>query len=111
MAAFAYYSNNYATTATSTTVVIRITTGIATGSNTIFIQQPPDPKEARRRLLFALTQEAIQEARETLRKVDDDPSGLLPRRPRGKAYERLHVRPRSKGRVCAGSSRYRVLWN
>jgi hypothetical protein len=70
---------------------------------------PPDLKRVRQQQLFMWTQQAIQEARKTLRRPGDDPSGLLPLRPRSEASKRLYDRPKFRGRICSGSNRYRVL--
>lgn len=106
MAAFGYY--DYGTTATSGVVTITFSV-TSTGTN---LSPPPEPsaEELRRWQLRQWTLAALLAARLALRTGHDDPTGVLPRRPRRKATERLHERPRIRGRVCAGSSRYRVLW-
>lgn len=85
--------------------------GTLGASDTVWVvyRQPLDPKVLRQRQLLAWTREAIQAAREALRATDDDPSGLLARRPRREASRRLHAQPRFRGRICSGSSRYRVM--
>lgn len=95
---------------TASTGIIRITlSAISSGTN---IPPPPEPtaEELRLRQLYAWTREAIQEARETLRTTDDDPSGVLPHRPRSEPSVSLHEVPRFRRRICAGSSRYRVMY-
>lgn len=67
------------------------------------------PEELRRRALLRWTLAAIQVAQERLRASQEDPSGVLTYRPRREPSRRLHDRPRVKGRVCSGSSRYRVF--
>lgn len=67
------------------------------------------PEELRRRALLRWTLAAIQVAQERLRSSQEDPSGVLTYRPRREPSRRLHDRPRVKGRVCSGSSRYRVF--
>jgi hypothetical protein len=55
----------------------------------------------------ALSRQAAWEAQLALRRATDDPHPRIPRHARKAPY----VRPRAKKRVCAGSSRYRVLVN
>lgn len=66
-------------------------------------------EELRQTQLAAWSREAILAATRVLRTDDVDRTGVLPQRPRSEASESLHARPRFKRRVCAGSSRYRVL--
>ncbi len=67
------------------------------------------PEELRRRALLRWTLAAIQVAQERLRSSQEDPAGVLSYRPRREPTRRLHDRPRVKGRVCSGASRYRVF--
>lgn len=71
--------------------------------------QPPEPEEDDREWLRqwhrAVSRQAAWEAQIALRSAGDDPRGKVPLQAQKVAY----VRPRAKKRVCAGSSRYRVL--
>jgi hypothetical protein len=66
-----------------------------------------DPKEERRRWHRALSRQAILAAQEALRGLRDDPSPRVSLQARRGLSGRQSVRKR----VCAGSSRYRVLVN
>lgn len=74
---------------------------------------PPDPepvrsvKEALKEWHRALSRHAAWEAMVALRSAPDDPGHRVPL----PARQRPYVRQRAKKRVCAGSSRYRVLVN
>jgi hypothetical protein len=93
-------------TAAATTVITFSVTGPAASS-----WGPPEegPQEARQRTLLQWTLAALQIARERLRASQEDPSGVVATRPRRSPSWRLHDRPRVKGRVCSGASRYRVF--
>jgi hypothetical protein len=54
-----------------------------------------------------ISRTALRRAQMALQRALDDPGGQVPLQDRKRPY----VRPRSKKRVCAGSSRYRVLVN
>lgn len=96
-------------TATGTTVSTFTLTGPAAASGL-----PPEgpqegPQEARQRTLLQWTLAALEMARVRLRVSNDDPSGVVSFRPRRSPSWRTHDRPRVKGRVCSGASRYRVF--
>lgn len=96
------------TNATATTGTIYFPlTGYA--DNTWPILPTLTAEELRQRQLLLWTQEAIQEACEKLRVSPVDPSGVLHYRPRREPSKRLHDQPKFRRRICAGSSRYRVM--
>lgn len=78
------------------------------GANVIFIPAPEvDEREELRAWHRALSRQAAWEAQVALRSAPDDPGVRVPLLARKRPY----VRQRAKKRVCAGSSRYRVLVN
>lgn len=93
-------------TAAATSVITFRVTGPAITS---WAPEEAIPEELRRRALLRWTLAAIQVAQERLRSSQEDPAGVLSFRPRREPTRRLHDRPRVKGRVCSGSSRYRVF--
>ena len=70
-------------------------------------EESSDPLEALKEWHRALSRQHIKAARIALRGVPDDPGSRIPLQARRTPY----IRPRAKKRVCAGSSRYRVLIN
>ena len=93
------------------------TTGTATGFSVLvdrtgYVERPldiPSMVEQRQRELLAWTMAALAIARTEQRTSENDPNGILTRRPNRSPSKRIHDRSRVKGRVCAGSSRYRVF--
>lgn len=82
---------------------------IAVGPAAVSNLPPEGPQEARQRTLLQWTLAALEMARVRLRVSNDDPSGVVSFRPRRSPSWRTHDRPRVKGRVCSGASRYRVF--
>lgn len=94
----------------STTVTLTFPAG-SVGSTTIYLPPPRTNLRAERlKLLFRWNRQAVQTAQEALRAGVADARGPLAGRPCRGPSERLHDVPRVKGRVCAGSNRYRVAW-
>lgn len=69
-----------------------------------------DPKELKLRRSREANKRSLVRARAALRAALEAPAQRVPR-PWRAASRPLHARPVSKGRVCSGSSRYRVLVN
>jgi len=81
------------------------------GSNSPWRQEPPEPEESPKavklRLARAASRKAVLAALAALRRLRDDPDPRIP----PLARRGLSGRPAARKRVCAGSSRYRVLVN
>jgi hypothetical protein len=101
------YSDTNATTATTITF-----DEWQSGSNVTFSPSPPEapresPREAKRRRARESSRKAVLAALAALRGLRDDPDPSIP----PLARRGLSGRPAARKRVCAGSSRYRVLVN
>lgn len=99
----------WVTTASTAASVTHVITFTVPALATTWTPEEDVPEELRRRALLRWTLAAIQVAQERLRSSQEDPAGVLSYRPRREPSRRLHDRPRVKGRVCSGSSRYRVF--
>ncbi len=73
----------------------------------ITISHELPPKVRARQLKWEASKRAVTRARLALQQALDDPRPEIPLPERKRPY----VRPRAKKRVCAGSSRYRVMVN
>ncbi len=71
----------------------------------LYIAPAPNPREVARQRKRDLSKRALTRARLALQRALDDPRPEIPLPDRKRPY----ARPRSKKRVCAGSSRYRVM--
>jgi hypothetical protein len=88
------------------TVTITLTGGCHFyASNNIYIQPEPNHLEVARKQARSASLAAITRARLALQRALDDPHPGVPLGARKRPYRR----PAVKGRVCAGSSRYRVM--
>lgn len=96
-------------TASTGIIYLPISNNTGTAGLGVPVEMLQSAEELRQTQLAAWSREAILEATKVLRKDDVDPTGLVPYRPRREAAESLHERPKFRGRVCAGSSRYRVM--
>jgi hypothetical protein len=76
-------------------------------SNSVYVEPEPDLRLTIRQQKRELSHRAITRARIALQRALDDPGVQVPLQDRKRPY----ARPRAKKRVCAGSSRYRVLVN
>jgi hypothetical protein len=85
--------------AASSSITIRLP--VTSGSNITYVPREYDEEVEQQ-------QRAIQVAHQAILASQDDVTGLLALRPRGKPSTVLYDRWRSQGRVCAESSRYRV---
>ncbi len=102
--------NDFSTGVTSTTITITFPVGSIGSMISYFPPPRMNPRAERRELLFQWNRQAVQAAQEALRAGLAEAKGPLAGRPCRGPSERLHDVPRVKGRVCAGSSRYRVVW-
>jgi len=93
----------------ATSSTINITWDSLTNNTHLPIDLPDEAWEgdSLRQQHYERSRQDVCEARMALRRVRDDPGGRVPLQARKAPY----TRPRSKKRVCAGSSRYRVLVN
>lgn len=91
------------------TVTLTFPTGGSFTASTIYVGPSPEPyyddRETRLTLKRTASKAAVLRARLALQRALDDPRPEIPLEARKRPYRR----PTAKGRVCAGSSRYRVM--
>ena len=95
----------WATNATSTTITFSSWTHTDSWPSVEIIL---DPKAEKLRLAREASKQAVARARAALKAALTAPTASVPRCWR-QPQKPLYARPVSKGRVCASSSRYRVL--